>query len=42
MVAMKTFKTDSTDLKVRAYRCATTAGMLLILVESLGAGKKWS
>jgi hypothetical protein len=26
---------------VRLYRCATTATMLVVLAESLGAGKKW-
>ncbi len=28
-------------VKVRAYRCATTATMLMMLAQSLGAGKKW-
>ena len=27
--------------KVRLYRCATTATMLMVLAQSLGAGKKW-
>jgi hypothetical protein len=26
---------------VRLYRCATTAAMMVVLAESLGAGKKW-
>ncbi len=26
---------------VKLYRCATTATMLVVLAESLGAGKKW-
>ena len=30
-----------TAVQVRAYRCATTAAMLAIVAESLGAGKKW-
>ena len=28
--------------KVRIYRCATSATMLMMLAQSLGAGKKWS
>ena len=28
-------------LKVRAYRVATTATMMMMLAQSLGAGKKW-
>ena len=27
--------------KVRAYRVATSAAMMLMLAQSLGAGKKW-
>jgi hypothetical protein len=27
--------------KVRMYRWATTTAMLVVVVESLGAGKKW-
>ena len=25
----------------RAYRCATTATMLVVALQALGAGKKW-
>ena len=28
-------------VKVRVYRAATTATMLMVLAQSLGAGKKW-
>ncbi len=38
---MKTNGSRRTALQLQAYRCATTAAMLAILVESLGAGKKW-
>jgi len=28
-------------MKARAYRWATTAAMLAVFLEALGAGKKW-
>ena len=28
-------------VKVRAYRAATSAAMIMMLAQSLGAGKKW-
>ena len=28
-------------IQVNAYRAATTATMLMVLAQSLGAGKKW-
>ena len=28
-------------VKVRAYRAATTATMIMMLAQALGAGKKW-
>ena len=28
-------------IQVKLYRCATTATMLMVLAQSLGAGKKW-
>ena len=37
----KNFTTRRDALQVRAYRCATTAATLMVLVQSLGAGKKW-
>ena len=38
---MTSMNARRTAIQVRVYRCATTAAMLAILVESLGAGKKW-
>ena len=30
-----------TAVKVQAYRAATSAAMLVVLIETLGAGRKW-
>jgi len=38
---MTTIKSRRTDVQVRLYRVATTATMLMVLAQSLGAGKKW-
>jgi hypothetical protein len=38
---MTTIKSRRTDVQVRVYRAATTATMLMVLAQSLGAGKKW-
>ncbi len=39
---MASTKLNRRDLvKVRAYRVATTATMIMMLAQSLGAGKKW-
>ena len=39
---MASTKLNRRDLaKVRAYRAATSAAMVMMLAQSLGAGKKW-
>ncbi len=38
---MNTKLTRRDLVKVRAYRVATTATMMMVLAQSLGAGKKW-
>ena len=38
---MTTLKNHRTAAQVRLYRVATTATMLMVLAQSLGAGKKW-